>query len=101
MGISKFPIVLSVESKRDLDAIFDYTEEKYDLDQAISYLNGFHEIFKRLGNNPDLGRNRNEIREGLRSITKDRHLVFYRVLKDRVRVVRILHGNRDLPNFWP
>ena len=49
--------------------------------------------------NPKSGRERFEIRMGLRSIVQNSHVIFYRILKDRIRIVRILHGSRDLPSF--
>lgn len=53
-----------------------------------------------LCNTPLKGRARPEIREGLRSHIQESHIVFYRLIKDRIRIVRILHGSRDLPqNF--
>ena len=32
-------------------------------------------------------------------IEQSSHVIFYRVLKDRIRIVRVLHGSRDLPNI--
>ncbi len=49
---------------------------------------------------PMTGRERGEIRIGLRSVIKENHVVFYRIVKSRVRIVRILHGSRDLPKYF-
>lgn len=91
---------LSPDADRDLEAIFDYTEQEFDTGQAIAYVSGFDDTFEQLLDNPKLGRERGEIRPGLGSINKDSHIVFYRILKDRIRTVRILHGSRDLPRFF-
>ncbi len=90
---------LSPESDNDLDGIFDYTEREFGIDKAVQYVSDFDDIFEQLVKNPEIGRERKEIRRGLRSIVKESHVVFYRVLKDRIRIVRILHGSRDLPQF--
>jgi len=90
---------LSVEADKDIEDIFDFTEEEYGLDQAVTYVNAFDDTFADLLENPQLGRTRSEIRKGLRSISKESHVIFYRILKDRIRVVRVLHGNRDLLKF--
>ncbi len=90
---------LSVEADKDIEAILDYTAEEFGLDQAVTYVNAFDDVFTELLDNPELGRRRPEIRQGLRSIAKESHIVFYRILKDRIRIVRILHGNRDMPKF--
>ncbi len=90
---------LSEIADSDIDAIFDYTEREYGFDKAVGYVSGFEELFSLLLDNPELGRIRSEIRDGLRSIPKDEHIVFYRILSDHIRIVRVLHGSRDLPNF--
>ena len=92
---------LSAEADKDIEDIFDYTAEEFGLDQAVTYVNAFDHVFADLLDNPELGRRRPEIRQGLRSIAKESHTVFYRILKDRIRIVRILHGSRDLPTFLP
>ncbi len=90
---------LSTEADRDLDEIFDYTTHEFGIDQAVKYISAFDDVFENLIKNPQFGRDRNEIRGGLKSVIKENHVVFYRILKDRVRIVRILHGSRDLPKF--
>jgi len=91
---------LSSEADQDISDIFDYTESEFGLDQAVSYVSAFDECFTQLLDNPELGRTRDEIREELRSINHEAHVVFYRILKDRIRIVRILHGSRDLPKHF-
>ena len=91
---------LSSEADQDISDIFDYTEVEFGLDQAVSYASALDECFSQLVGNPELGRERDEIREGLRSITSGSHIVFYHILKDRIRIVRILHGSRDLPKHF-
>lgn len=90
---------LSQEADRDLEDIFDYTLQSFGLDQAVSYVSAFDDVFMMLVENPDAGRRRSEIRTGLRSLAKDNHVVFYRIMKGRIRIVRILHGARDLPRL--
>lgn len=92
-------VILSKAADIDLEDIFDYTLEEFGLDQAIFYVSGFDEVFGVISGNPEIGRERKEIREGLRSFSKERHVIFYRILNDHIRIVRILHGSRDLPKF--
>ncbi|BFM15185.1 hypothetical protein R50073_13680 [Maricurvus nonylphenolicus] len=65
------------------------------------YVGAFEEIFAELILNPELGRERPEIRQGVRSIAKDSHTIFYRILQDLILIVRILHTSQDLPKFLP
>ena len=87
--VSDFFYELSEEADADLEEIFDYTEQEYGIDQAVHYVSAFEDTFEQLVESPRIGRNRKEIRIGLRSMLKDQHVVFYRVLKDRIRIVRV------------
>ncbi|MGV8092914.1 MAG: type II toxin-antitoxin system RelE/ParE family toxin [Mangrovibacterium sp.] len=99
MSKARFTYRLSGEADRDLEDIFDYTNRQFGIDQAIDYVSGFEEVFVSLATNPELGRKRDEIRKGLRSFVKGSHTIFYRVLKSHIRIVRILHGCRDIIKF--
>jgi toxin ParE1/3/4 len=92
-------VILSKAADADLEDIFEYTFEEFGLDQAVSYVSGFDDVFDMISENPEIGRERKEIRTELRSLIKDKHVIFYRSLSDHVRIVRILHGSRDLPRF--
>ncbi|MEE8058696.1 MAG: type II toxin-antitoxin system RelE/ParE family toxin [Pseudomonadales bacterium] len=91
---------LSSEADKDLDSIFDYTEAEQGLEQAVHYVGQFETAFARLIKHPELGRERPEIRAELRSLMQVSHVIFYRLLPDRIRIVRLLHGSRDLPKFF-
>ncbi len=88
---------LSNKATIDLNNIFDYTESKYSFKQALSYTKSLETVFNHLLINPSLGKYRTEIKVNLYSIAQQEHIIFYRVLKDKIRIVRILHGSRDLP----
>lgn len=92
-------VILSKAADVDLEDIFDFTLEKFGLEQAVSYVSGFDDTFEIISRNPEIGRERKEIREQLHSLAKDKHVIFYRVLSNHIRIVRILHGSRDLPKF--
>ncbi len=89
--------VLSDAADLDIDAIFDYTEREHSFNQAIKYLLSLEVVFESLVINPRIGRERNEIKLGLYSITEQEHVIFYRVLKHHIRIVRVLHGSKDIP----
>ncbi len=87
---------LSEEADKDLEDIFNYTIEKYGIHQAKIYLNKIDSALSKLGNNPGIGRERPEVRHGLRSLLVENYTIFYRVLADRLRIVRVLHSRRDI-----
>ncbi|GBQ25592.1 plasmid stabilization system [Gluconacetobacter sacchari DSM 12717] len=43
---------------------------------------------------------RDEISPGLRVVVHGRYVLFFRELADEVRIVRVLHGARDLPQIF-
>ncbi|WP_394761101.1 type II toxin-antitoxin system RelE/ParE family toxin [Phenylobacterium sp.] len=45
-------------------------------------------------------RERADISPGLRAISHGRYLIFFRDLVDEVRIVRVVHGARDLPRLF-
>lgn len=89
---------LSAETDSDLDDIFDYKKLEHGFEQAIHYLMALELIFKNLVKHPEIGRRRDEIKIALFSITEQEHVIFYRILKKKIRIVRVLHGRNDIPN---
>ena len=100
MSQTKSYYQLSLDADRDIEEIFDYTEKEFGFNKAVAYVEAFEPLFENLLSNPSLGRKRDEIKIGLRSILKAEHVIFYRVLEDHIRIVRVLHGSRDLPKFF-
>lgn len=98
--MSKKFYILSEIADEDLVNIFDYTMDEFGFDQAEKYLFEIDDIFQNLIINPQLGKTRNEIKQGLHSFPKDNHVIFYRISEDHIRIVRILHGSRDIPNYF-
>jgi toxin ParE1/3/4 len=90
---------LSLAADSDIEKIFDYTEQEFGFDQALKYITELDNIFTDLVKSPELGRKRDEIKFGLISIVQESHVIFYRVLEDRIRIIRILHVSRDIKIF--
>ena len=45
---------------------------------------------------PMMGRSRDELAQGLRSLAFGRYVVFFESIPDGIDVLRVLHGSRDL-----
>ncbi|WP_242202992.1 type II toxin-antitoxin system RelE/ParE family toxin [Aestuariivivens insulae] len=91
---------LSESADIDLEDIFDYSEYHHGISQAAKYLTDLDLVFDALVLNPQIGRKRDEIKKGLYSIPEQEHVIFYRILKDHIRIVRVLHGSKDLPKHF-
>ena len=91
--------VLSQEADNDIEEIFEFGEYKFGKARALSYLIQMEEHFVLLAENPGIGKKRNEIKEGLFSLPYVSHIIFYRILENNIRIVRVLYGGRDLVRF--
>lgn len=92
--------ILSEIADKDLEGIFDYTFDEFGFDQAEKDLLEIEEIFQNLIINPQIEKKRDEIKLGLYSFPKDNHIIFYRILDNHIRVVRVLHGSQDIPKYF-
>lgn len=98
--MSENTYILSEAADQDLENIFDFTLNQFGFDQAEKYLLEIEDVFKILVLHPGSGKARNEIKEGLYSFPKDNHIIFYRILDKQIQIIRVLHGSRDLPNYF-
>jgi toxin ParE1/3/4 len=65
-------------------------------DRALMYIADLDRLCAGLGDFPLLGRSRDEVRPGLRSLAVGEHVAYYRVQHDdSIRISRILHGRQE------
>jgi toxin ParE1/3/4 len=88
--------VLSPRAQRDLDKIWDYSEEFWGVRQADRYVLDLRNALDRLLEHPMLGRLVDDIRVGYRKHRCGSHFIFYRLAGDSIVVVRILHQRMDV-----
>jgi|SRR5690606_2680061 len=92
--------ILSLNAEIDVDDIFEYSNSEFGIDKAIEYHIGLINLFIQLTSFSEEGKSRDEIRVGLRSIVYISHIVFYRILSDHIRIVRILHQNQNYTDYF-
>ncbi|MFA5843506.1 MAG: type II toxin-antitoxin system RelE/ParE family toxin [Coriobacteriia bacterium] len=83
----------------DLDGAFAYVGER-DRRGAAELLDRLQDAVERLANFPEMGvtlpvEDFELLTPGIRFLVVEPYLVFYRVLDDRVVILRILHSRRD------
>jgi toxin ParE1/3/4 len=66
------------------------------LDRADRFLTGMTAVLKRIAQFPQIGRKRDELYPGTRSLSYETYLIFYRLLADEVEVLRVVSGYQDL-----
>jgi toxin ParE1/3/4 len=88
-------IRISDGARRDLIEIWSYIAKDSE-DAADGVLDRLQEYFFLLARSPMMGRRRDDLRSGYRSVIAQSYVVLYRVVDKDVEIVRVIHGKRDL-----
>jgi toxin ParE1/3/4 len=87
---------ITPRASQDIEAIADYLATHSSLASAESFLRGIDATLKRVAQFPQIGRKRDELYPGLRSLPYQQYLIFYRLLDDAIEVFRIVSGYQDV-----
>ena len=88
--MSKYELTRKAVS--DLNEIWQYTVDKWSEKQADRYYNMLLDICQEIADNPELGRNYDEIKPELFGVKANRRIIFYRKMRGRpIEITRILH----------
>lgn len=66
---------------------------------ADRQIEAFYERFLAIARHPRSGRPRPDLGPGLRSALVGSYVVIYRLKGNRIEIVHVIHGSRDLPNL--
>ena len=88
-------IVKRPRAKEDLKGIWRYSFNEWGENQADKYLAEIEARIEKLRKNPKLGRPREEVRAGYRSLRINQHIVYYVFTPSVIRIVRVLHARMD------
>lgn len=83
--------VISAGARQDIDEIASYTRRTWSLQQTDRYLSQLEDGFQLLAQNRTIGRPCKEIDPELRRFEVGKHVVYFRLRRDGIRIVRILH----------
>jgi toxin ParE1/3/4 len=89
-------IVWSADAERDINDIWDYLAVEATVLVADAAVRAVFRACHRLEGYPFLGRPRDELIPGMRSVLAPPYVVFYRVAGLNIEVVRVLHQRRDI-----
>jgi len=87
--------VLSPRAQLDLDEIWDYTARRWGIEQAEAYIRQLWQDIEAVAANPASGRACPEVKAGYYKFRSGSHILFFRLTKRGIDVVRILHGQMD------
>ena len=98
-----FGYVVRPRADRDLDEIADYLAGEAGLDTALRFLQEAYETFALLSAQVDMGwpcrlkhPDLKSARQFRVSESFDKYLIFYQPHKDRIEILRLLHGSQNL-----
>jgi toxin ParE1/3/4 len=93
------PYRLSALAEGDLAEIWSYIAEDASPTTADRLIDAIVDRFELLAEQPRIGRLRPEFGSGVRSLTVENHVIYYRHDGD-VLIARVLHGRRDQVTAW-
>ena len=88
-------IFISDQADADLLQIISYLVERNPA-AAHSLVREIDKKFENLSHFPFIGRERSSLAHGLRSVAAGKYVIFYLVERDRIAIVRVLDGRRDI-----
>lgn len=88
---------LTPAAERDLESTWTYTAEQWGVDQAERYIDLLTASFAELANSPRSAPSCEHIRPGYRRRSIEQHVVYFRITKYGIAIIRILHSRMDAP----
>jgi len=88
-------LVIAPVAKNDLKEIYQYGLRQWGQSQSESYLSTIKKQFWLLIQQPFMGTERSELLPDIRSLPIESHTLFYRVIANRVEIIRLLHCRQD------
>lgn len=86
---------LKPRAQQDIESIWDYTLEKWGIEQAKKYIRDLRDRLIELSQSPDMGQDIEEVRKGYYRFLIMSHVAFYKKQQRGIEVVRILHQSMD------
>lgn len=86
---------LSPRAQEDLSEIWDYSVERWGVDQADAYLRLLQRAIEAVAADPRRGASCEEARAGYRKYPAGSHILLFRQSLAGIDIVRILHGPMD------
>lgn len=87
---------LRQQAQDDLESIWVYSDQEWGVEQADQYIRSLLSRFTWLSENPQLGKQRAEIKPGYYCFPEGMHLIFYKITHDGIDIIGIPHQSIDL-----
>jgi toxin ParE1/3/4 len=90
---------VSPDAKQDLVEVFLFIAQD-NLGAARRMHSQFQETFLTIAGQPSIGRSRDDLAAGIRSLAVGEYVIYYRMVGRAVRILRLLHGARDIQKLF-
>jgi len=91
--------IFSAVAEHDLEEIGDYIARDNPA-RAVSFIKEIRGHCQKINTYPEAAPLRPELGEGIRMVPFRRYLIFYTIHADNVRVERIIHAARNIPDLF-
>jgi toxin ParE1/3/4 len=91
----KLTINFAPNAEKNLEDIENYINENGDAKAAVSVVDDILDVCGSLQAMPRIGKARDEIAPGVRSITSGNYVIYYRINEQNIDILRVWHGHRD------
>lgn len=95
-----FNLIIADPANADLETTADYLAANYGLSRSDEFIDGITARMKYIAKFPRIGRSREELSPGLRSLPYKPYLIFYRIQDETIEIVRIASGYQDLTQLF-
>lgn len=88
------------QAEADLESIWLYSYQEWGVEQADQYLRSLLSRFSWLSENPQLGKQRTDIKPGYYCFPEGMHLIFYRITRNGIDIIGVPHQNMDIVRYF-
>ncbi|MBE9017342.1 type II toxin-antitoxin system RelE/ParE family toxin [Chroococcidiopsis sp. CCALA 051] len=91
--------VINIVASRDLMEISDYFYSR-NIEAGERFFQKFTRKCEQLVAFPNLGRSYASIQPGLRGVSLENYVIFYKVTENGIEIMRVVSGRRDLQSLF-
>jgi len=88
-------LIISPTARQDLLDIFDYIARDKPI-AASNWIETLEQKCRLIAKTPEFGEKRPEYGGDIRSSVVGRYVIFFRLIRDGIEVVRVIPGDRDI-----
>ena len=91
---------LRQQAQADLESIWLYSYKEWGTEQADHYIRSLLSRFTWLSENPQLGKQRTEVKPGYYCFPEGMHLIFYKITQSGIDIIGIPHQSMDIAGHF-